>query len=408
MDFEQLFLKLREEASTLKEGHTLHLLSLFSVSRNELGHSNVIAALISPNCLPGWETTAKSFLAMLGDAINRDLADETILEVVREKYANGRLIDLYIKTDNYQIIIENKIDAGDQDWQIHDYIAYAERTAKPRAVLAYYLTLDGKSPSEESIPAEERKRLKEEDRFSELSYRDDIIPWLEGVACGCENSMVSYEIKTYIIALKELCDMANGDVINFCRDKYQFVTDSSTTEELYTIAKGLRLIAMTRQRLSILKKVLETLEDDIREHNYSDMSVHYISHNGMYFDDFDSFVEDTLKTFEYYGIVLDKGDDVKILIEFQGIDDAKQWWFGFDKCHSSSTHHIERLKQGLSIDSMAEYGRLYEEEDIWGPSVSIGRIQENIETCPESFVVSMIKSLFWKLLQANNLIYIEE
>ena len=94
----------------------------------------------------------------------------------REHKAGRRRIDLMIISQNYMIPIEVKVNAGDQDRQCFDY-------SKTRIQSAlYYLTLDGRLPSEASagelIPEMENGEVFGYQGVRLLSFRDDITNWL--------------------------------------------------------------------------------------------------------------------------------------------------------------------------------------------------------------------------------------
>ena len=98
-----------------------------------------------------------------------------IQKVSREEPTReNRRVDFYIETTQYQIGIEMKIDASDQDKQLYDYYHELKNRAKQKeqTVKLYYLTLDGKDASAESVGD-----LKEDD-YELLSFQYDILNWL--------------------------------------------------------------------------------------------------------------------------------------------------------------------------------------------------------------------------------------
>lgn len=85
----------------------------------------------------------------------------------------GRKIDILIVFDTFEIIIENKINAGDQENQLSDY--YNDRN-NGKLVFLIYLTRGGYEPSEYSIKKETKEELK--DKIYYLSH-GDIAKWIE-------------------------------------------------------------------------------------------------------------------------------------------------------------------------------------------------------------------------------------
>jgi len=80
-------------------------------------------------------------------------------------------IDLLIKNDSQAIIIENKIDALDQDKQLEKYY---DKT--PNTIKVIYLTLDGRPPSDSSLG---NKKDEIEKILLCLSYENDISNWMD-------------------------------------------------------------------------------------------------------------------------------------------------------------------------------------------------------------------------------------
>ena len=112
-----------------------------------------------------------------------------------EKRTGGR-IDILIKDDTGRTIsIENKIYAGDQQFQIERYVNYNKSKNK-----VYYLTLTGDEPNENS-----KGGLSSKTDFQCLSYSNDIIDWLEACQMQAVSKPVIREsIRQYILLLKKL------------------------------------------------------------------------------------------------------------------------------------------------------------------------------------------------------------
>jgi hypothetical protein len=110
--------------------------------------------------------------------------------------ATGGRIDIYLKdkVGNY-ISIENKIHATDQEAQIQRY--YNHENEKN---IVYYLTLKGKNPKKFS-----RLNLIAGEDFFNISYRDEIVDWLELCLKEVPNFTGLREaINQYIILIKKL------------------------------------------------------------------------------------------------------------------------------------------------------------------------------------------------------------
>lgn len=96
-------------------------------------------------------------------------------------YPDRHRIDLTITSDNFFLIIENKINnAPEQPHQIERYIRIAENTYPIEQI--YVLYLGGETnvlPSAQSLPVNIREWLS--DRLIIRNYKDDITPWIASV-----------------------------------------------------------------------------------------------------------------------------------------------------------------------------------------------------------------------------------
>ncbi|TXJ12297.1 PD-(D/E)XK nuclease family protein [Brachyspira aalborgi] len=86
----------------------------------------------------------------------------------------GRRIDILIVFDKFEIIIENKINAGEQESQLEDY--YKDRYDGKKEIFLVYLTRWKYEASEYSISKETREKLK--DKIYYLSH-GDMAKWIE-------------------------------------------------------------------------------------------------------------------------------------------------------------------------------------------------------------------------------------
>ena len=118
---------------------------------------------------------AKDFsLYIVGDKHKDKIKDAKFENVYREfQTKEGRIIDILIVFDKFEIIIENKINASDQENQLVDY--YNDRN-NGKLIFLVYLTRYGYEASEYSIEKETREELK--DKIYYLSH-SDMAKWIE-------------------------------------------------------------------------------------------------------------------------------------------------------------------------------------------------------------------------------------
>ena len=160
--------------------------NIFSVMRSESDevrtHSRIIAEFLNPK---GMHNQGSVFLKLFFEEVealtdikpNFDYENAQILLEehagrIYEDYSEGGFIDIIIKDSINQVVIENKIFAGDQKGQLLRY-----KNKYPNCKLIY-LTLNGKSPSELSYKIKNGQELKLEDIIL-LSYKNVIKNWIE-------------------------------------------------------------------------------------------------------------------------------------------------------------------------------------------------------------------------------------
>jgi len=156
--------------------------------------------------------------------------------------ATGGRIDIYLKDGKGNIIsIENKIHALDQEAQIQRYCNH-----KKAKNTVYYLTLKGEDPTDYS-----RLKLKAGKDFFNISYRDDIVMWLELCLKEVSNfTSLREAINQYILLIKKLTN----------------TLDNKTEQELFEVMidnlEASKYVAENYQKLT--NKIKEKFRTDVK------------------------------------------------------------------------------------------------------------------------------------------------
>ena len=162
---------LLSEAARLYEKHEAGRpdpFNVFSVLRKETDevhlHSRFLHALL--NYRPSPDNTRKNLADFLRSVVHIDNFDPDRATVCREK----NYIDILIRDPSSMqaVVIENKIEAGDQPQQLQRYAKEMKRQGYTPHLL--YLTLYGHSPSEDSAGDLE---------YECISYKKDLPSWLK-------------------------------------------------------------------------------------------------------------------------------------------------------------------------------------------------------------------------------------
>ena len=114
------------------------------------------------------------------DSVNINSSNISVYSEEHPSIESKRRMDLFIQSDNFEIIIENKIGAGDQPNQLQDY--YSNRINENKIIkdniFVVYLTRYGYKPSEFSIDKKLISDLEKENKIYYLSH-DDMAKWIE-------------------------------------------------------------------------------------------------------------------------------------------------------------------------------------------------------------------------------------
>lgn len=205
-----------------KRGECFNIFQILGVATSEVRlHSAFLAELLNPCASHGMG--AKFLSSFLDTVIRRENVlfefdvDSANVYVeynvgnISDDYTEGGRIDLLVQDKNKQtIIIENKIYAGDQHCQMFRYNQFAKKDLQlaDNQLRLLYLTLNGDEPSKDSLNDDDFK-------YFRISYRDDILSWLECcLSIAALKPMVRETIFQYINNLKNILsimDTSNND-----------------------------------------------------------------------------------------------------------------------------------------------------------------------------------------------------
>ena len=212
-------------------------------------HSMFLANLLNPKGSHGQrgkfleaflKMLQKSFPAISADSLELDTA---VASVEVEKYigrqtdSEGGRIDIYLTDGKHSIIIENKIYAGDQHHQMLRYWNYGmsqKRNDTEKSFVLIYLTLDGCSPSKDSLGED----LKENDIVC-LSYKSDIRGWLDRcVELASSTPLVRETINQYISTI----DILTNNVMEDNKELLDILSKEENLDAIYDIANNKNIV----------------------------------------------------------------------------------------------------------------------------------------------------------------------
>ena len=207
-------LKKKSDENPILQEEKYNFFRFLGLSHDECVFSMMIANLLNVKEAHGFGAAfLKEFIQILP---SKDIPNNLIFEnskVVIEKDIGPRIdkekkggrIDIFIEIpdstgNNWAFIIENKIYAEDQNLQLKRYKNYADQLY-PNRNFIIYLTLNGKSPSEESVDIDfkELDKNPEKQYWIQISYQDFIKKWLEKCieSIGDKNLRVRENVKQF-------------------------------------------------------------------------------------------------------------------------------------------------------------------------------------------------------------------
>ena len=205
-------------------------------------HSMFLANLLNPKGSHGQRGKfLEAFLKMLQKSFSAISADNLELDITNasvevEKYigrqtdSEGGRIDIYLTDGKHSIIIENKIYAGDQHHQMLRYWNYGmsqKGNDTGKSFVLIYLTLDGCSPSKESLGED----LKENDIVC-LSYKSDIRGWLDRcVELASRTPLVRETINQYISTI----DILTNNVMEDNKELFDILSKEENLDAVFDI-----------------------------------------------------------------------------------------------------------------------------------------------------------------------------
>lgn len=214
-NIQQLMTRINEISNKYEEiskvsGDNFNVFRVIELTSDEVRlHSKFLAELLNPK---GSHGQGSKFLDLFIQQFDIKNVDPETSKVDVEKYignktdTEGGRIDILIEDSNQNaIIIENKIYARDQENQLVRYSTYTTNSK-----IIFYLNLDGSDPSEYSCHG-----LKIDEDFKVISYKDDILTWLE----NCKKESVSLPllregITHYMNLIKHLTGQSNNTTMD--------------------------------------------------------------------------------------------------------------------------------------------------------------------------------------------------
>jgi hypothetical protein len=266
-------------------GENFNIFSIMTMEYAEVKtHSAIITELLNPK---GSHGKGKAFLELFLEELNEEIQENNLLQnfnlnnvtVLKEEY-NGRInpdytsggyIDIVIKEHKNVIVIENKIDAGDQFKQLFRY-----KKHYPNSLLLY-LTLYGHKPSQDSIDD-----LIENVDYYCVSYQKLIKNWLERILNEIEIPLlIQQTIKQYHICV---CNITNQNTSVKMNNEIKQLFNEDNIESIQELSNNFKVF-FDESKVKFELKFNQIIESNKNVHLIDDYYLNilsYIDDDGLF------------------------------------------------------------------------------------------------------------------------------
>lgn len=325
---------------------------LDDLSTNENAHSKFLIRLLQH------QPALINFLSFINNNENDNFSfNVSIIKKPILTYEKMRIDGLIKENNKYAIIIENKIhNAVEQEHQIGRYINKCKSIGfNVEQIFVIYLTRTEKDNHSEQTWGNEYTQVDFSKRYSKLSYKSKILPWLENYlgTLSPKEELIKSAVVQYIDHLKhffnkkEIYSNMNTELQKFLSTELNLNADN---------AENIEVVERKINEISNLKEQLEELARVSKKKLFEDWKKNLderfeFNEKEKFNQSKDSFIK-TGVTLEY------EGKKFSVLIEHN----YKAIYFGFGR-HFASEKFEPEIK--VFLDSIIESENLKVEEPWW-------------------------------------------
>ncbi|MEV9600230.1 PD-(D/E)XK nuclease family protein [Aliarcobacter butzleri] len=253
--FEKIKLFKEEQKKQKQRGlNDYNMVNVVRKENAEVGmHSNVIYSLIDPN---GLHYQDDLFLKIFIKDVLELNNFGAVLSVNAEESTNeNRRVDFTIKSSNYYIGIEMKVDALDLENQIsHYYDDLKEKASKDlnQEVIIYYLTKNGKDASFHSH---------REIEYRKISFEKHILSWIENCQKEVRNiTNLNEAFENYKDIVKKITNKYEGRVMSLKNEllkNEEYFELAKQISEAFQEAKNEKINEFKNKQINLIIEIIE-------------------------------------------------------------------------------------------------------------------------------------------------------
>lgn len=261
----------KHDAIDKATGAKFNIFTILERDRSETRHSRLLAELLNPKGSHGqggvylklfyqvFEEELKTYWSKNDNSFKIDIfAEKASVHTEQSNNIDGKqgFIDIVVETNEFAIVIENKIDAGDQEAQLERY----EQSKKGKNVLLIYLTPDGREPSSNS------KGILSQKSIVLMSYSFHIIKWLE--MCIKESATLPAVRETLAQYSKLLLKITNQNEETMDNELVELLLKDGNLRVADKLSKALPEVK-AKIELKFWKKVYELLVPKLDKYGFT-------------------------------------------------------------------------------------------------------------------------------------------
>jgi len=253
-----------------------HLNIIDELHINENGHSRILCKLLSYKSLSGEYVVLQSLLAYITEQNNEYRSIYIKSPLITQEQCR---IDLWIRdrAGGYAIIFENKVyNATDQAAQLSRYIDCTKANGfTDEQIFVVYLSQQGSEPAEQSWGT---YKSEYEQRYINLSFRDDILPWLKEYVVPIlpdKDYLLRCAVEQYIDYLEGIFGLRTIDKELNMKVEERIKEKLGLTGQVYD---NYRTIRKYQDDINTVLNHLETLKNEVENEMFKEWKTGLIQH----------------------------------------------------------------------------------------------------------------------------------
>lgn len=253
-----------------------HLNIIDELHINENGHSRILCKLLQYKSQSGEYVVLQLLLAYIAEQNNEYRSIYIKSPLITQEQCR---IDLWIRdrAGGYAIIFENKVyNATDQATQLSRYIDCTKANGfTDEQIFVVYLSQQGSEPAEQSWGT---YKSEYEQRYINLSFRDDILPWLKEYVVPIlpdKDYLLRCAVEQYIDYLEGIFGLRTIDKELNMKVEERIKEKLGLTGQVYD---NYRTIRKYQDDINTVLNHLETLKNEVENEMFKEWKTGLIQH----------------------------------------------------------------------------------------------------------------------------------